>query len=216
MSKRMLGIDSAVLRKLWCGPLADLVVKLTGSNGEEVERELNRFLREEPCQIGKSRALEVQVNKPLVFALAKYTHLFLGIIGKPNWGIIRDGAFEDCTATNEIDLNKIKFVPAADGRPSMIERRVLRERGHTLLAEVAFSVCWENRDRLPEWWRHYGQIYFDGFVLQAPCPNGRDEFDCQWGVKMYYHYDRGWQYYLEKIDGIFRYTADHCSAIYVN
>lgn len=46
MSTGMLG-ESEVLRRIWCGPLLDLAVKLNSKDGPDWERAFMRFLRKE-------------------------------------------------------------------------------------------------------------------------------------------------------------------------
>jgi len=48
MSTNILG-NPETLRKFWCGPFADLMIKLTGEDGPEYEYQLNRYLRKQPC-----------------------------------------------------------------------------------------------------------------------------------------------------------------------
>src|SRR3989344_3835818 len=57
MDTNILGNPEA-LRKLWCGLLADLIVKLTGEDGPEYQEELAKYLRKEPCWIDGNKAFE--------------------------------------------------------------------------------------------------------------------------------------------------------------
>lgn len=50
MPNNMLG-NSESLREIIQGPIADLLVKLNGENGEKVRIELNKFNRGEPCWV---------------------------------------------------------------------------------------------------------------------------------------------------------------------
>lgn len=72
----MLGREEA-LRKLWCGPLCDLVVKLNGDEGPEWLMAFKRFLRREdpwrrwrpPCKFKPQFCLPLESGRRIYLAL---------------------------------------------------------------------------------------------------------------------------------------------------
>src|ERR1051325_1684194 len=214
MSTNMLGINSATLRKLWCGPLADLMVKLAGKNGAKVQEELAKFSREEPCWTkeavgGKNRAAAELSLQCLQFSAE---HL-LGW-ERRDWKVIDEERLPEKMGESQLVLSRVRFVPASTSRLAVLERGELRERGYFLLGSQSFTACWENRHRLPRCWRDQGNIYFDGFALQQPFNGDLEPFDFQWCVKMHYG-ENNWKFTVEKIDGTVRGCRQgDCSVIY--
>ncbi len=214
----MLGIDSAVLRELWCGPLADLMVKLTGKNGLKVRTELTKFLREQECWSEK-RPKNSPVKPPVLNlrSIESAQTVLLRLLGShySDWTFIYEGCYEINPGSDELDLERVRLIPGPGYRQAAVcERGDLRkDRGYELLGAASLVACWDNRHRLPLSWREAGCIYFDGFALQAPHQRGAEPFNHQWCVSMFHN--NVWCLRTEKIDGSQRHGSTSCSAVHI-
>lgn len=163
----MLG-DGEALRRLWSGPLQDLVSKLNGEKGPEWVKALKRFLRRE--NPWETQILSLDRNR--LFDPA-------GFLGK-DWSIEEED--ERSLALQEIDLSQVQLVIMLTKRESVVKGeeklRRLKEAGYVRLDAKIFQELWENQEFIPEDWKEK-VVYFDGTVFQSPV-GGRCVLDLYW------------------------------------
>jgi hypothetical protein len=113
MSTNILG-DPEALRELWCGPLADLVVKLTGKDGPRWEQALKRMLHSslEVANFKTWRMIKLHTDikdaDGFREALKKVTcgigNLGNDILGKPAFTMSREEKVLELVVTSNVEL----------------------------------------------------------------------------------------------------------------
>lgn len=93
------------------------------------------------------------------------------------WSVLETENDSRSTEIISLDLTKVQFVTMLDGDEKMTtgaeEIKRLRESVYIGLGIDAFVALWENRNRIPDWWKEKADgnirfIFFDGVVLLGP------------------------------------------------
>ena len=159
------------------GPLADLLEKLSGNDGEDWLRGLNKFLRKEAW-------VSLRIDRTTPFDPVHF-------IGK-GWSIWRgqvdgDGLTGDedqderSLALTEVDLSKIRIETCLHNRETRVggEEKFLRLKAahYIRLDAKVFQTLWERKE-IPEPWKEEVDgntrlIFFDGTILRSPSGDRR-------------------------------------------